>query len=93
MTITRIIDGKEISIELTSAEIQQAYIENLHELDKEDALRVAETLVEDCGLDPFTDEEIEEAAQELRENLDYTNNGGIEYIESVAHRILWDMRR
>lgn len=73
MTIKRIIDGKEVTIELTPGEIQLAYLERTHEMDVylfEDYLEELEA--EDVIL---TDEEREDALEIYLDDIEYCEGG------------------
>ena len=66
MTITREINGSTISIELTSRELYEAYREQQNYFDICDVRELADWLAED-GEEPYTDEEVEQAAHDMRE--------------------------
>ena len=79
VTITREIDGKEVSIELTPEEVGQAYVELRRDFDKQDILDYAkeeqrQKFLEDPDL-------LEETAIDLRVRLDNS--------DSISE-ILWD---
>ena len=66
MTITREINGTTIDIELTWQEMYRAYIEQQDYFDLCDVRELADWLAED-GEEPYTDEEVEQAARDMRE--------------------------
>ncbi len=87
MTITRIIDGKQIEIALTSDEIWQAHREFEQGNDLDDVRDIAAELVEDEGLDPFTDDEIRDVVDDLRDHMDndmyiWSSNDIREFVEN-----------
>lgn len=81
MTIDRIIDGKQHTIELTEHEVYLAYLEQQHTYDMHDLLEVIETWDEDFVKGRYGVSKSEllemanEMADELRDVLNYYDSG------------------
>lgn len=84
MTIKRIINGNSVEIALTEHELWEAYREQEHEFDKEDVVSMWEDMNEDEELPEMTEEQIETAADCVREWLDANDN---------ISEIRWDIIR
>ena len=79
VTITREIDGKEVSIELTPEEVGQAYVELRRDFDKQDILDYAKEEQRQKFLE--NPDLLEKTAIDLRVCLDNSDN---------ISEILWD---
>ena len=99
MTITRVIDGVEHSIELTGREMINAYFEQQFEYDKQDIIDELNSYSKDshfediyeCTLAEMT-ARIDDAAIEMRRNIDKYDMGWYDArelaISDVAARII-----
>ena len=70
MTIIRTIDRKEYKFKLTDDEIWNAHREFERAADIETVDSAALLIAEDEGVEPFSDEEIESVAEDLRDAMD-----------------------
>lgn len=69
MTITRIINGKEVEIELTIEEMERVYRERDLQYQIEDVQSEIDNRAERRGVPDLTDDEIREIASNLDEEL------------------------